>query len=119
VAYRSQGWREITIAQTLDRAPEEISRPLEWTDSRRRFSNVGCPTGAKIMKPSQIEIGKTYKNRGAGKTKRTVVDLGTHIKPPWMSDSLEPNEPGVKYLQGNNERMLFLCSFAKWAGGIA
>jgi hypothetical protein len=71
------------------------------------------------MKPNEIQIGKTYRNNGAGKTQRTVLDIGSHIRERWMSDSMRPTEPGVKYRQGNKERTLSLCSFAKWAGGIA
>jgi len=70
------------------------------------------------MSPKLIEIGKTYRNRGAGRTTRTVLDIGTHIHAPWLSDTVPPGEPVVKFRQGDKERHLFLCSFARWAGTV-
>lgn len=61
-------------------------------------------------------IGKTYRNRGAGRTTRTVLDIGNHIPAPWMTGSMPPSEPVVKYKQDDNERALYLRSFAQWAG---
>jgi len=72
------------------------------------------------MKPSQIEIGKTYKNRGAGKTTRTVIDIGDeHAPHRWFSSSPRPDEPGVLYEQNGRRESLYLSSFASWAGGVA
>jgi len=70
------------------------------------------------MSPKLIAIGKTYRNKGAGRTTRTVLDMGTHIPAPWLSDTVPPNEPVVKYRQGDKERQLFLCSFAQWAASV-
>lgn len=70
------------------------------------------------MKPSDIEAGKMYRNRGKGKTVRRVIAIGDDHKPDrWYSDSTPPNEPGVLYAdrKGRHER-LYLSSFAAWAG---
>jgi hypothetical protein len=69
------------------------------------------------MKPSTIQIGKTYRNRGKGLTTRTVLDIGVHVVPPsWYSESSRPHDPGVRYLQEKKEHFLYLSSFAAWCG---
>ncbi len=69
------------------------------------------------MTPSAIATGKTYRNRGAGRTTRTVVDIGTHLPPPhWYSRNPRPEEPVVVFLQRGQRRSLYLSSFAAWAG---
>lgn len=71
------------------------------------------------MKPSQIKIGTTYKNRGQGRTQRTVLDIGDHIRPShWWSPNPRPNEPGVLYEQEGRNEILYLSSFASWCGGV-
>lgn len=70
------------------------------------------------MKPKDIEAGKTYRNRGKGKTVRRVIAIGQQYRPEhWFSSSPPPNEPGVLYsdMKGRHER-LYLSSFASWAG---
>ena len=68
------------------------------------------------MKPSDIEVGKTYVNRGAGKTLRTVLEIGKHLREPWFSDAKRKNEPMVKYLQKDRKYTIYLSSFAAWCG---
>lgn len=68
------------------------------------------------MKPKDIEVGKTYVNRGAGKTSRTVLEIGKHLEANWYSPNERPDEPVVKYLQGTFESTLYLSSFAAWCG---
>jgi hypothetical protein len=69
------------------------------------------------MKPSDISVGKTYRNKGAGRTTRRVVDMGTHLPPPhWFSSNPRPGESVVEFVQGNATRRLYLSSFAAWAG---
>lgn len=75
------------------------------------------------MKVSDIQVGKTYRNRGAGKTVRTVIAIGDEHRPKSYhnSDGTPPaNVPGVLYEQkgrgGNHYAMLYLNSFAAWCG---
>ena len=77
------------------------------------------------MKPSEIKVGKTYCNRGAGTTLRRVTGIGKEFKPfIFYSHNDPPDEPGVQYMQismrGNQTKThsdaLYLSSFAKWAG---
>lgn len=76
------------------------------------------------MKPSLIQVGKTYRNRGNGRTTRTVLSIVTDgsIRPHWFSSSPAPNEPVVVYRQGGSdpdssrESSLYLRSFATWCG---
>ena len=68
------------------------------------------------MSPKLIQVGKTYCNRGAGRTTRKVEEIGTQIKAPWFSSSMPPNEPVVQYRQDGKIATLYLRSFAQWAG---
>jgi hypothetical protein len=69
------------------------------------------------MKPSDISVGKTYRNKGAGRTTRRVVDLGAHLPPPhWFSSNPRPDESVVEFVQGKETRRLYLSSFAAWVG---
>jgi len=69
------------------------------------------------MKPSDITVGKTYVNRGKGRTRRTVLEISDKLKPFWYG-------PGsglggglvVRYRQGDREDNLYLSSFAAWCG---
>lgn len=75
------------------------------------------------MKPSEIQEGKTYCNKGRGLTARKVLKIGRDIPCTWLGFGDPPDEPVVKY-QGVNlfgrptgpERTMFLGSFTKWAG---
>lgn len=68
------------------------------------------------MKISDIQTGKTYRNKNAGRTTRTVVDIGDHIRPPWAGNE----KTFVNYRQmwcgKEKEYTLSLKSFARWAG---
>lgn len=72
------------------------------------------------MKPSEIQVGKTYVNRGAGRTRRTVIDIGPHVAPGrWLGDPDKkpaPGTPVVRFEQGGVRDSLYLQSFAAWAG---
>jgi hypothetical protein len=72
------------------------------------------------MKPSDIQVGKTYVNKGAGKTTRTVSAIGDAFKPDiyWNATGKNPreNDTGVLYQQGDKKRKLYLSSFAAWCG---
>ena len=72
------------------------------------------------MKKTQIKVGKTYVNKGAGRTKRKVLDLSKNIKPPWCGSNAPPDEPGILYEQigglFSGRGKLYLSSFAAWAG---
>jgi hypothetical protein len=72
------------------------------------------------MNKNQIEVGKTYRNKGPGGTEREVLGIGNQYRPNnWYRNP--PNEPGVFYRQtkgpfAGETFTLFLSSFAKWAG---
>ena len=71
------------------------------------------------MKKSDITVGKTYRNKGAGKTKRKVLAIGDEYRPThYWSPNPPPNEPGVLYEQNGLKNMLYLSSFAQWCGGV-
>ena len=69
------------------------------------------------MSPSKIEVGKTYCNRGKGRTRRTVLEISDQLTAPWFSTGERPNEPVVRYKQNGVEETLYLSSFASWCGG--
>lgn len=70
------------------------------------------------MKPSEIHVGRTYCNRGAGRTTRTVLEISKELPAPWFSMSPRPDEPVVRFRQPGQEKdqFLYLQSFASWAG---
>lgn len=72
------------------------------------------------MKPSEIKVGRTYRNKGAGKTKRKVIGIGTDHRPlDWYGDGDPPaaDVPGVLFEDWSGSALrLFLPSFAAWAG---
>jgi len=75
------------------------------------------------MKTAQIQIGKTYTNRGKGRTSRTVTGIGVEYLPrfAWNADGKFPEGAvGVKYIQNGGpqngrELTLWLDSFASCA----
>ena len=73
------------------------------------------------MKPKDIKVGKTYRNRGKGTTERTVLAIGDHYKPAvYYNAGVEhPNDTGVLYKQSGHQFRLYLKSFAQWAGSEA
>jgi hypothetical protein len=70
------------------------------------------------MSPQSILVGKTYANRGKGRTIRTVLGIGDEYRPTsWFSDTTPPDEPGVYFVDNNGRHgRLYLSSFASWAG---
>lgn len=68
------------------------------------------------MKPSEIQVGKTYTNKGAGRAKRTVLAIGEeHNK--WYGSGDPPSPLGVFFRdQSGREMAMNLMSFARWAG---
>lgn len=72
------------------------------------------------MKPSDVKVGETYVNRGAGHTRRKVLAISDKHRPEkWLSwmDDTRPDEPGVLFEQNGKRAALYLSSFAKWAKG--
>lgn len=49
------------------------------------------------MKPNEIKAGRTYRNRGAGRTIRKVLAIGFHVPFVWLSNGPPPVEPGVRF----------------------
>jgi len=71
------------------------------------------------MKPSEIKVGATYANRGAGRTKRKVLGVSNDLRPKvWWGSGVEepPDEPGVEYEQAGMVNRLYISSFASWCG---
>ena len=68
------------------------------------------------VSPSKIEVGKTYCNRGKGRTTRTVLEISDKLTAPWFSSGDRPSEPIVRYEQNGVEETLYLRSFAAWCG---
>jgi len=68
------------------------------------------------MKSSEIRVGVTYVNRGAGRTQRKVLAIGNEHRPrQWLSNSRPPDEPGVFFEQKGKQDNLYLSSFVSWA----
>jgi len=70
------------------------------------------------VKACDVKIGVTYVNHGAGRTRRTVLAIGNEHRPgKWWGGygSVPPDEPGVLYEQGGEQRTLYLSYFAAWA----
>lgn len=73
---------------------------------------------AKKTKP-EIVVGKTYRNRGAGRTRRKVLAIGDEHRPKyWNSSNVPPREPGVLYEQKGVKGRLYLTSFTAWVGSV-
>lgn len=70
------------------------------------------------MKVTEIQIGKVYRGRGAGRTHRRVVAIGYEYRPcQWFGDpDKKPMEHGVLFEQNGQHRRLFISSFAHWVG---
>jgi hypothetical protein len=70
------------------------------------------------MKPSDIKVGKTYRNRGKWTTRRKVLAMTT-IAVLGLRGGVwcRPEIPGVQYEQNGSRDECLLSQFAKWAGG--
>ena len=75
------------------------------------------------MKPENITVGKTYRNRGAGTTVRTVLDIGPGNelcqKRPNVAIPPTTDLCVVYHQTSHRDRdiwALSLKSFAQWAG---
>jgi hypothetical protein len=74
------------------------------------------------MKTSKIEVGKTYQNRGKGRTLRKVLAIGDKHRPKeFLSPFRPPDEPGVLYEAVNGRDAgkkfnLYISSFRHWCG---
>lgn len=68
------------------------------------------------MKPSDIKVGKTYTNKGVGRTQRKVLAIGNEHRPKIFFGATPPDELGILYEQKGKQRNLYLSSFAKWCG---
>jgi hypothetical protein len=67
------------------------------------------------MKQSEIKVGKTYRNRGAGRTTRKVLEIYKvfEIFGDYQFEEVRYEQNG---LMGVYERTLRLVMFAQWAG---
>lgn len=69
------------------------------------------------MKPKDVEVGKTYVNKGAGRTKRQVFAISKHLTPPiWFGRGDPPDDYIVEYEQSGRRNRMYLKSFASWCG---
>jgi len=81
------------------------------------------------VKPSDIKVGESYINKGAGTTIRTVVAIENETpgenSPVWWSTKERPSEKVVTFTTTNRQWKkdkqyhLFIRSFAQWAGKVA
>jgi hypothetical protein len=71
------------------------------------------------MSPRLIKVGRTYKNRGQGRTTRKVLEISNKLKAPWYSPGARPDDLIVRFEQSGQEFTLYLKSFAAWAGSVA
>ncbi len=70
------------------------------------------------MKPEEIKVGRTYRNKGSGRTRRKVVSIGDRTPEHWFSSGPRPDEPGVHFEDNRGRReTTYLKSFAAWCGG--
>ena len=67
------------------------------------------------MKPIDIKVGKTYCNRGKGRTHRTVLEIGIDV-PIHQCFEPRPGEMVVRYSKCGKEESLYISSFAAWCG---
>jgi hypothetical protein len=70
------------------------------------------------MKSTEIEVGKTYRNRYAGTTTRKVQCICAECIPThWHGKGPRPDDVGVQYVtdKGQSGR-LYRSYFAHWAG---
>jgi len=84
----------------------------------RYFWNL--PERRQTAKATDIQVGVTYVNRGAGRTQRKVLAIGDEHRPDqWYGTwgSIAPKEQGVLFEQKGEQRKLYLSSFAAWAKG--
>lgn len=68
------------------------------------------------MRPSEIKAGRTYRNRGSGRTTRRVLAIGWDVPFVWFGNGQQPVEHGVRFQAAGQEYTIALSSFAKWAG---
>jgi hypothetical protein len=68
------------------------------------------------MRVADIQVGRTYVNRGAGRTQRKVLAIGDEHRPKtFFSNRKPPNERGVLFEQAGRQSTLYISSFATWA----
>lgn len=78
------------------------------------------------MKREHLRIGATYCNKGAGRTRRRIINIGPECRPGrWYGSGDPPDEDGVLFVQlckhdGQWEPifkdLLYISAFAAWAG---
>ncbi|MVT30122.1 hypothetical protein GO496_24580 [Acidovorax citrulli] len=71
-----------------------------------------------IMSPKEIQVGKTYVNRGQGRTRRTVIAIGPkHVPRCWHGWTKPPaGTPGVLFEQNGRRENLYLLELRYLAG---
>ena len=75
------------------------------------------------MRVDDIKAGKTYCNRGKGKTHRRVVGIVHDGECLWLGRGAPPNEPVVEFIHESGQfkgqkDALYISSFAQWAGCV-
>jgi hypothetical protein len=81
----------------------------------RSFLRADQASGIEKMKKELIKVGMTYRSKGEGKTRRTVLAIGPEHRPrEWDGVAPRPNEDGVLFKQNNEEKRLYLSKFASW-----
>lgn len=74
-------------------------------------------TDKEKMQPSDIKVGATYANKGAGTTQRKVIAIGEEHRPrKFFGIGNAPEEVGVLFEQQGKQNNLYLSSFAAWCG---
>jgi len=75
------------------------------------------------MRVDDIKVGKTYCNRGKGKTHRKVIRISDNAECQWLSSRPAPKESVVEFIHENGQfkgqkDALYISSFAQWAGCV-
>jgi len=71
----------------------------------------------KGVKPEDIKVGHVYKNKGAGKILREVLDIGEHCRPYGWVLGKGDLPKGVHYVDSNDKQgILHISDFADWCG---
>jgi hypothetical protein len=68
------------------------------------------------VKPRDIKVGRTYCNRGKGRTRRTVLEISDKILPSWFSGRSGSDNLVVTFEQEGIIGSLYLPIFAQWCG---
>ena len=76
-------------------------------------------TRLKRLKATDLKVGATYCNRGAGTTRRKILGIGDEFRPTQFYSFLPPPcEPGVEFqcTWTGAVKRLYISSFLSWVG---